>query len=605
MIPAAEPADPGAPSARHETRRFARRLLAAMGVIVAGLCLVGIFLARRQLQDAQAGEAARGFASEFAAIRALQKLRIETLAAHAAALADQPRIHAALEDDALDLLYLAAHDELLDLFPPASASPEISDQAPASSPARGGAGRVRFYRFLDASGRLIPPDPPAVAGDASPAELAALAPPGLGDRLAHGFALWSTPDAAARATELLALPIHSHADGRRIGYLVLGFDPAPELLPVAGASSGPALMALWSAGKQGQQGQLHAPGLSAPARAELARALASHADGPDEVRLDGRPHRLARRLLNPDQAYPPVEEIRLSPLDDLRARQRFVTWQITAAGAFILLAGIGVSGLLTAGFSDWFGRFARDSEAQRALRVEAEARLDQTAAELDRAARFAADASHQLKTPVAVLRVGLQELSAVPGSSAAQRGEIEELVRQTDRLAHILETLLLLSKLDAGLMRPRFATVDLAELAAAALDDLGVLPAAENLVLENTLDAPLLVRGEARQLALVLQNLLENAAKYNRPSGLVRISVETDAREVRLLVANTAPTPVPPGLRERIFERFHRGAAAGDVPGYGLGLNLARHLARLHGGELRVLRSDERLTVFALTLPKV
>ena len=555
-----------------------------MGVIVALLCLAGIGLARRQLQESQAAEASRAFAAEFAAARSLRELRIGVLADRASALAALPRIHAALEDDALDLLYLAADDELRDLLPPAATGEH-----------------ARFYRFLDASGRLIPPIPPAAPGEANPAELAALAPARLERGPAHGVVLATAPDGATRATELLAQPIHSHENGRRIGILVLGFQAAPAPTPPPEASDTSSIVALWT------QGLLHAPDLSPAARADLARRLATmptESRGHDELLLDGRPYRLARHVLNPGQAYPPVHEVRLSPLGALRARQRSVAWQITAAGAFLLLAGIGVSGLLTAGFSGWFGRFVRDSEAQRALRTEAETRLDQTSAELERAARFAADASHQLKTPVAVLRLGLQELAAAPGFPEDQRAEVDELVRQTDRLAHILETLLLLAKLDAGLVRPRAASLDLADLAAAALDDIGALPSAETLALENALAEPLLVRGEARQLALILQNLLENAAKYNRPSGLVRLSAETSPDEVRLLVANTAPVPVRPEARETIFERFHRGAAAGDVPGYGLGLNLARHLARLHGGDVRLVRSDEELTVFALLLPR-
>ena len=584
-----------------------------MGVIVALLSLAGIALARRQLQETQDAEAARGFGAELSAARELRLLRMTTLADRAASLANLPRIHAALEDDALDLLYLAADDELRDLLdaaPPASPAGAKSG-SPASPSAA--SGRIRFYRFLDAGGRLVPPAPPASPGEADPAELSALAPSRLDREPGYGAVISKAPDGATRATELLALPIHSLQDGRRIGILVLGFAPSPALQAGASAAT-PAgtdasLSALWVGG------HLHAPGLSPSARARLAAELPRLlADPPpsvaeampawQELTLDGRACRVVHQVLNPGQAYPPVHEVRLTPLDGLRARQRAVTWQITAAGLFLLLAGIGVSGLLTAGFSGWFGRFALDSAAQRALRAAAETRLDRTTAELERASRFAADASHQLKTPVAVLRLGLQELAADPAFPGRQRDEVDELVRQTDRLAHILETLLLLAKLDSGLLRPRPGTLDLADFAAAALDDLGALPSAETLALENDLAGPLPVRGESRQLALVLQNLLENAAKYNRPGGLVRLSAETSPDEIRLLVANTAPVPVPPEARERIFERFHRGAAAGDVPGYGLGLNLARHLARLHGGDIRLVRSDEALTVFALALPR-
>jgi signal transduction histidine kinase len=95
----------------------------------------------------------------------------------------------------------------------------------------------------------------------------------------------------------------------------------------------------------------------------------------------------------------------------------------------------------------------------------------------------------------------------------------------------------------------------------------------------------------------VLQNLFENARKYNRPGGVIRIATEETADEVALTVANSGK-PIAPEARSHIFERFHRGSMGENVPGYGLGLNLARELARLHGGDLRLVRSDDELTVF-------
>ena len=174
-----------------------------MGVIVALLCLAGTFLARRQLQESQSAEAVRAFAAEFAAARSLRILRIDGLANRASAIAALPRIHAALEDDALDLLYLATDDELRDLL-----SPEATG------------GRARFYRFLDATGRLIPPTPPAAPGEASPAELAALAPARVERIPAHGVVISSAADGATRATEFSPAFPNQPAD---VSY---GSDPA-------------------------------------------------------------------------------------------------------------------------------------------------------------------------------------------------------------------------------------------------------------------------------------------------------------------------------------------------------------------------------------------
>jgi len=103
--------------------------------------------------------------------------------------------------------------------------------------------------------------------------------------------------------------------------------------------------------------------------------------------------------------------------------------------------------------------------------------------------------------------------------------------------------------------------------------------------------------GAKRYTAIVLQNLLENARKYNRPGGTIRVTARQEGDRVRLRIGNTG-RPIPAAAQAHIFERFHRGAMGEDVPGYGLGLNLARELARLHGGELRLARSDETWTEF-------
>jgi signal transduction histidine kinase len=106
-----------------------------------------------------------------------------------------------------------------------------------------------------------------------------------------------------------------------------------------------------------------------------------------------------------------------------------------------------------------------------------------------------------------------------------------------------------------------------------------------------------LIEGEARYTSLILQNLLENARKYNSSGGRIRVAARADGPWCVLAIGNTG-RPIPPAAREHIFERFHRGSAAENVPGHGLGLNLARELARLHRGDLRLIRSDPDWTEF-------
>jgi signal transduction histidine kinase len=216
---------------------------------------------------------------------------------------------------------------------------------------------------------------------------------------------------------------------------------------------------------------------------------------------------------------------------------------------------------------------------------------------LQRSARFSADASHQLKTPVTVLRAGLEELLASEKLPPETREEISALVHQTFRLTSVIEDLLLLSRMDAGRLQIDFRPVNLTPLVEGWLDDWGALPDGLDLAVETDIPPALVVAGEHRYITLILQNLLENARKYSRPGGRVRISAREEDGWGILTVANTG-RPIPPAMREHIFERFHRGPVGENVPGHGLGLNLARELARLHRGDLRLARSDETWTEF-------
>ena len=128
-------------------------------------------------------------------------------------------------------------------------------------------------------------------------------------------------------------------------------------------------------------------------------------------------------------------------------------------------------------------------------------------------------------------------------------------------------------------------------------DDFEAVPDGLQLDTETEFPAGLHIAGEKRYTELILQNLLENARKYNRPGGRIRITAEEENGRVLVSVCNKGQ-PIPPAVQAHIFERFHRGSEGENIPGHGLGLNLARELARIHGGDLRLVRSDEEWTEF-------
>lgn len=219
------------------------------------------------------------------------------------------------------------------------------------------------------------------------------------------------------------------------------------------------------------------------------------------------------------------------------------------------------------------------------------------------ATRFSADASHQLKTPVAILRAGLDHLSRAADLSEAHGAEVAMLRQQTRRLNSLIEDLLLLAQADAGRMLLEREEFDLKELIQAAVDDLQALVAGKAIALEEHLPASIPVRADRRLLAMVFQNLVENAAKYTQPGGLVKVSAVMRANEVAVTIANTGKD-IPEADRKHIFERFRRGADTGEIiSGHGLGLNIARELARAHGGDLLLNHTPSGWIEFELRFP--
>jgi len=207
-----------------------------------------------------------------------------------------------------------------------------------------------------------------------------------------------------------------------------------------------------------------------------------------------------------------------------------------------------------------------------------------------------------LKTPVTVLRAGLEELLVEKTLTSEVREEIGDLIHQTYRLSNVIDDLLLLSRVDSGRLTLRLGAVDFTRLLETALDDLGALPASEDLEVDVSLERGLRITGEARYVGIVVQNLFENARKYNVRGGFIGVIALEEGGWAVLRVRNSG-RPIPLEFQARIFERFNRGANGEGVPGHGLGLNLARELARLQGGQLRLVGSDTTGTEFEARFP--
>jgi len=563
------------PTRSKEIASFRARLFTAIMVIVATLTALGFYLAQRRVTDDAERNLQQTFQTELSSMHKVEELRHAAVADRCIALVGKPRIHAAIEDDAMDLLYPSAKDELRDLMEGEEPPPE---QAARSL-------HARFYRFLDDTGAIIKPPNPSDVGELDTATEAQLSLKKLPDKRQIGYI-----ESAGTIHEVIAVPIFSTDTGDLVSALVIGFKPFELENKNTGMQSG-----IWV------DGHLHLPALPPSAQSSLnekvTAALANSDSEQNSFRVEvaGAPQLLFYKRLNPGSLFPPAYEICLYPLASWTAQLHRLRWQIGGAGALLLLGGFVASHFVARSMSAPVRKLALDSEENRTERERAEAALASTAEELERSTRYSADASHQLKSPMTVLRIGLESLLGREGFKPEVYEELSTLLHQTRRLTGVIDDLLLLSRMDAGHVQIASTPVNLSELVDEWLDDLGALPDSPDVKIEKEFPRGLFVAGEKRYTSLIVQNLLENARKYNRAGGRIRVSARGNGSKVVLTIGNNGRT-IPPG--ENIFERFHHSSSPAAASGHGIGLNLARELARLHGGDLRLVRSENDWTEF-------
>lgn len=219
------------------------------------------------------------------------------------------------------------------------------------------------------------------------------------------------------------------------------------------------------------------------------------------------------------------------------------------------------------------------------------------------ATRFSADAAHELKTPLAILQAQLERSLQRAADASPEQLEYAEQLDEVQRLKVILQKLFLLSLTDAGQLPLNSAAINLAELARSAAADVEFLAPDRTL----TIDAPaeLIAHGDAHLINQILENLISNAVKFGAENGWIKINVAEQNGNTVITVANNG-TPIPSEDQEKIFERFYRGdpARSRQTEGTGLGLSLAREIAKAHGGKLSLEQSDEHQTRFTLELPQ-
>ncbi len=227
----------------------------------------------------------------------------------------------------------------------------------------------------------------------------------------------------------------------------------------------------------------------------------------------------------------------------------------------------------------------------------------------ERRGQFVSAVTHELRTPLTTFRLYSQMLAdGIVTDPKTRREYIEALRDESDRLSRVVESVLLYSRVEDGASAARIESIDAGALLDGAVRDLEPLAERAGWKLQAAYEESRAVdvRADAQAVEQILRNLLENSLKYAAGAADKRLVLEARPRHGVLEVLYRDHGPgIPPGEERKIFEPFRRAPqhAKGAMGGIGLGLTLARGMARRMGGDLQFVRGEGRGAAFCLTLP--
>ncbi|MEJ7619959.1 MAG: ATP-binding protein [Aquificaceae bacterium] len=216
---------------------------------------------------------------------------------------------------------------------------------------------------------------------------------------------------------------------------------------------------------------------------------------------------------------------------------------------------------------------------------------------------FVANVSHELKTPIAVLKSLLETLYEEEDREE-KRVFLEKALKRVEDMRRLVEDLLILTKLESGEERIKREDVDLRLLVEEVFDLLEPQAKERNISLINSVDKGLKVKGDWDKLFLLLKNLVDNAIKYNKEGGKVEVKAKRENQYVQLQVQDTG-IGIPKEHIPFIFERFYRvdPSRSRNLGGTGLGLSIVKHIALSHGGKIEVQSKEGVGSIFSVFLP--
>ncbi len=236
-----------------------------------------------------------------------------------------------------------------------------------------------------------------------------------------------------------------------------------------------------------------------------------------------------------------------------------------------------------------------------------QAEVTRNALERERAAtkqqrEFVAMVSHEFRTPLAIIDSACEILGGPYQITEVQRTKRIAMIRDSvRRMTELMESVLSISKLEAGGLEARPESTDLDALLHAAVDRIQSTAGSHRIELEAG-RLPKDLRVDPRMLDQIVTNLLSNAIKYSPGRDRVLVRAVSDGREIRIVVADEG-VGIPPEDIPRLFDKFFRASTSSGIAGTGIGLYLADQLVRLHNGRIEVRSEVGRGSIFSVHLP--
>jgi len=227
--------------------------------------------------------------------------------------------------------------------------------------------------------------------------------------------------------------------------------------------------------------------------------------------------------------------------------------------------------------------------------------------EVDRMkADFYARMSHELRTPLTSIKEGTNLLREGTGGPATERQQriLTIIGEESDRLIDLVNSLLDLSKLEAGLLTYNFTQAELAALVSRVAVEVAPLAEAKQISIRTEVPASSVVTADPERILLVIRNLIGNALKFTPPGGGVRVAVRRLDGGMGVSVTDTGPG-IPKDQQAGIFDKFRQAAVKGVtlMPGSGLGLAIVKQIVQDHGGQVWVESEEGRGSTFSFLLP--